>query len=96
MKAFFRIAFFVIGIVQFFAVWAGAEYFLDVQSFVGKVFAFAVSLFLTYVPLVGSAVGVYGATNVWDWSLTKSIILFFWYVPVFILFLGYSFISDRR
>jgi hypothetical protein len=43
-----------------------------------------IALFLTYIPLVGSIAGVYGAVNVWDWSLLQAVVLFFWYVPVFI------------
>lgn len=96
MKVFFQIAYFTVGIVQFFAVWDGAKYFLGAEYFIVRIFAFFVSLFLTYIPLLGSVVGVYGAVNVWDWSFTKSMILFFWYVPVFILFIGYELITDRR
>lgn len=95
MSVFFQIAYFVIGIVQFLAVWDGAKYLLDVDSMVGKVFTFFLSFFVTYLPLIGSAIGVYGAVNVWDWSLTKSVILFFWYVPVFVAFLIYGAIADR-
>lgn len=95
MRVFLQIAYFVVGLVQFFAVWDGAEYFLGAESFVGRMFAFFLSLFLTYIPLLGSALGVYGAVNVWDWSLAKSIVLFFWYVPIFVIFLGYGLISDR-
>lgn len=96
MREFFQIRYFVIGLVQFFAVWEGASYFFGAESFFGRVFAFFVSVFITYIPLLGSAAGVYGAVNVWDWSFTKSLILFFWYVPIIILFLGYSFITGRR
>jgi len=96
MKVFFQIAYFVVGIVQFFAVWDGAKYFVGAESFIGKAFAFIMSLFVTYIPLLGSALGVYGATNVWDWSLIKSLVLFFWYVPVYLLFLGYGLIAGRR
>lgn len=96
MRVFLQIAYFVIGIVQFFAVWDGARYFLGADSFIGGAFAFIVSVFLTYIPLLGSILGVYGAVNVWDWSLTKSLILFFWYVPLLVLLLGYSLIADRK
>lgn len=96
MRAFFQFAYFLIGIVQFFAVWDGAEYFLGAESFIGRMFAFFASLFVTYIPLLGSGLGVYGAVNVWDWSLTKSLVLFFWYVPVLILFTGYELIADRK
>lgn len=96
MKAFFQIGYFVIGLVQLFAVWDGVEFFLGAESFIGKMFAFFISLFVTYIPIIGSAIGVYGAINAWDWSLTKSLVLFFWYVPVYILYIGYAFIADRK
>lgn len=47
MRVFFQIAYFSIGIVQFFAVWDGSEYFLGSESFFSRMFAFFVSLFLT-------------------------------------------------
>ena len=96
MRVFFQIAYFVIGLVQLLAVWDGAEYFLGAESFIGRMLAFFFALFVTYIPLIGSGFGVYGATNVWDWSLAKSLILFFWYVPVYIFFVGYSYISEKR
>lgn len=96
MRVFFQIAYFIVGLVQLLAVWDGAEYFLGAESFLGRMFALFFALFVTYIPLVGSGLGVYGAVNVWDWSLEKSLVLFFWYVPVYILFIGYSFISERR
>lgn len=77
MKVFFQIAYFLIGIFQFFAVWDGTELFFRAESFIGKFFAFVAAITLTYIPLIGSAIGVYGAVNVWDWGLTKSLILFF-------------------
>lgn len=81
MQVFFTIAYFVMGFVQFFAVIDGIRYALGLGRFVSGVLAF----FVTYVPLVGTAVGVYGAVNVWDWSLVQAIALFFWYIPVLIL-----------
>ena len=93
MQVFFAIAYFVIGLVQFFAVWDGVELFLNADSFIGRMFSFFVSMFLTYVPLVGSCVGVYGAINVWDWPFTKAFILFFWYIPLLLIFGGFSLVS---
>ena len=90
MGTFFRIAYFVVGLVQLFAVWAGAE------VFAGKFLGFFLALLLTYIPLLGSALGVYGAVNAWDWPLLKACILFFWYVPLFLIGIGASFLADRR
>lgn len=96
MSAFFRIGFYIVAIVQFFAVWSGTEFFIGAESWIGRGFAFLVALFLTTIPLVGSGVGVYGAVNVWDWALGKSLLLFFWYVPIVLLLFGFSAISGRK
>ena len=96
MRVFLQIAYFVIGIVQLIVVWDGAEHFMSATSFFGKMFALFFALFVTYIPLVGSLFGVYGAINVWNWSLEKSLVLFFWYVPVFIIIFGYSFLTEKQ
>ena len=92
MQVFFGIAYFVIGLVQLFAIVDGIGYALSV----GKVISFIVALLITYIPLLGSIVGVYGAVNVWDWSIWQAGVLFFWYVPVFIIMMAAGYIFDRR
>lgn len=96
MRAVLQLVYFLIGLVQLFAVWAGVEHAMGAESFFAKLIAFFITLFVTYIPLVGSLIGVYGAVNVWDWTLSKSLILFFWYVPVLLLFTGYAFFADRK
>ena len=96
MRSFFQIGYFVVGLVQLLAVWDGVEYLFGFDSFFGSFVAFFVSLFLAYIPIVGSLAGVYGAVNVWDWSLVKSLLLFFWYVPVVIVWVLYSFATERK
>ncbi len=91
MQVFFGIAYFVMGFVQFFAVVAGIQYALNLGRFLSVVLAF----FITYIPLVGSALGVYGAVKVWDWSLLQATVLFFWYVPVFIAASAFDALSRR-
>jgi hypothetical protein len=91
MNVFLGLAYFVVGIVQLFAIMDGIGYALSV----GSVLSFVIALFVTYIPLLGSVLGVYGATQVWDWSLLQSLALFFWYVPVAILVFGYSAIFER-
>jgi hypothetical protein len=80
MQVFFGIAYFMVGLVQLFAIMDGVAFALNINKF----FAAMIALFITYIPLVGSIAGVYGAVNVWDWSLLQAAVLFFWYVPVFI------------
>lgn len=96
MKLILMIAYFAFGIIQFAAVWNGTEHFFDVESSIGSVISFFVSLLLSYIPILGSGMGVYGAVNVWDWSLAKSLLLFFWYVPLMILVIGVALVADRR
>jgi hypothetical protein len=83
MQVFFGIAYLVIGLVQLFAIMDGVAHALSINKF----FAALIALFLTYIPLVGSIAGVYGAVNVWDWGWLQAVVLFFWYVPVFLVFL---------
>jgi hypothetical protein len=95
MQAFLIIAYVVIGFAQLFAIMAGLEYALGLNWF----FAGVLVLLVTYVPLIGSIAGVYGAVNVWNWGLLQAIALFFWYVPVAILVYavgGIASLFDRR
>lgn len=95
MLRFIQIAYFMVGIVQFFAVWDGVRLFIGPESFIGSAFAFMGALAVNYIPLLGSGIGVYGAVHAWDWSLLKSLILFFWYAPIAILFIVISSLSER-
>jgi len=95
MQVFLTIAYIVVGFVQLFAIMDGLGYGLNI----GRFFAAILALFITYIPLVGSIAGIYGAVNVWDWSLLQAAVLFFWYVPVFIvvlLFTGAESLFSRR
>lgn len=91
MQIFFGIAYFVVGFVQLFAVADGIGFALGIGSF----FSFIIAGILTYIPLVGSVAGLYGAVNVWDWSIWQALLLFFWYIPVVLLVGGISAIASR-
>lgn len=95
MQVFFAIAYFMIGLVQLVAIMDGIGYALHIGHFVAGIIAF----FVTYIPLIGSIAGVYGAVNVWHWSALQAALLFFWYVPVIIavvLFAGASTLFSRK
>jgi hypothetical protein len=92
MRYFLQIAYFVMGIVQFFAIWDGLMYMLGIGSF----FGFFLALFAAYIPLVGSILGMYGAMNVWEWGFLQSFVLFFWYLVLWAVFLGFSGLSAIR
>lgn len=91
VQLFFGIAYFVVGIVQLFAIADGVGFGLGVGSFI----SFFIAIFVTYIPLLGSILGLYGAVNVWDWSIWQALVLFFWYIPVGILFAGFGAIAGR-
>ena len=91
MQVFFGIAYFIVGIVQLFAVMDGIEYGIGLDGFFNAMLA----LFLAWFPIVGSAVGFYGAINVWDWSFIQAGALFFWYVPVLIVFYLFLFFAKK-
>jgi uncharacterized membrane protein YhaH (DUF805 family) len=78
MPAFFIIAYIGIGFAQFFAVqdWFAVSW--GWEGFFGAIAA----LFVTYIPILGSVLGVLGAHDVWHWSWISSLLLFFWYVPL--------------
>lgn len=91
MQLFLGIAYFVVGIVQWVAIVDGIGYSLNL----GKILSFIVAAFITYIPLVGSIAGVYGAVHVWEWSYAQALTLFFWYIPVVIVLTGYSAFARR-
>lgn len=78
MQVFFGIAYFVIGFAQLFAIIEFFEQTLD-----WGFFDVLLALFVTYLPIVGSILGVLGAMDGWHWSIWQAGGLFFWYVPVY-------------
>lgn len=92
MQVLFGIAYFVIGLVQLFAIVDGIDYAWGVGGFL----SFIIAMFVTYIPFVGAGFGVYGAVNAWDWELLQAVVLFFWFVPVFILIFVFEALSKNR
>lgn len=92
MHVFIGIAYFVIGLVQLAAIAAGIDYGMGI----GGILSFIVAGFLTYIPVVGSLLGVYGAYHEWHWGFWQATALFFWYVPVIILMGGFGALASRR
>ena len=91
MTGFLRLAYWLMVIVQFFAIWDGAKFALGVGSVIG----FIVAAILAGIPLVGAITGFYGATHVWDWGTLQAALLFFWYVPLYVGLALYSWLSGR-
>ncbi len=92
MQVFFGIAYLAIGLIQLVAVIDGIKY----ATGLGSILSAVLSIFVNYVPLLGSVLGVYGAIKVWDWNIIQAGCLFFWYVPVFLLMTAASVVFSRR
>jgi hypothetical protein len=86
MPVFFYIGYLMVGFIQFFAIMDGVDFAFGISGFIG----FIVAIFTTYIPLLGAGLGVYGAVNVWDWGFIQAFLLFFWYVPIFLIFVIFS------
>lgn len=95
MKVFFYIGWMIIGLIQFFATWDGIIYAFDFESFLGRAFAFMGAIAIAYTPILGSLVGIYGAVNVWEWSLIKAVIIIGWPIIFFIGFFVYAALSEK-
>lgn len=67
------IFYFGLGIVQLAAVIAGLESWWGLNGF----FSFIVAFIVTYIPLLGSIVGVAGAMKAWHWEWWQAGGLFF-------------------
>ena len=79
MQPLLVIAYLGIGLVQFAATMGG----LADWSGLHWIIVAPVALFLSYLPLVGSAIGALGAVQAWGWSWVWASLLFCW--PVVIL-----------
>lgn len=77
MQVFLVLAYVVVGFIQLFAIIDGTSYALGIGSLLSGVIA----IFTTWIPLIVSLLGVYGAVQVWDWSIFQALLLFFWYIP---------------
>lgn len=87
LKAIAIIGYFIIGFVQLFAI---IDFFEDCLKFPGFL-AVILAVFLAYVPVIGTTVGVLGAKFAWGWSYIGAILLFFWPILLFIvLYIFYS------
>jgi hypothetical protein len=68
------IAYLAMGFVQLFAVADGISLALGTPAVLSYIGAF----FVTWIPLVGIAAGVYGAHASWGWSWLNAALLFGW------------------
>lgn len=83
--------YFAMGIVQFFATIAGLEEWLGLHWFSAGV----LSLFLAYIPLVGSIIGMFGAVEAWGWSWATAGALFFGWMVVALVTTAVAMVAER-
>jgi|SRR5882672_640143 len=66
------VGFLAMGLVQIFATVDGVQHLTGLGSFLSWV----IGLFVGWSPLIGTALGIYGAHSVWGWSWLWSLMLF--------------------
>lgn len=90
------VLYFGLGILQFAATLSGIESWLGLHWLI----AIPVSLFIGYLPFVGTIFGLLGAIQAWGWEWYWAVLLFFgWMGLTFVLASGAMFaeyIQDRR
>lgn len=74
------IAYIVMGLIQIAALMEALHHFFGFWKF----FAFLGAAFLSYIPLVGSILGMLAAKQVWHWPWWQAIALFMWMPLLFL------------
>lgn len=85
------IIYFGLGIFQLAAVMAGLESWWGFNGF----FSFIVGIFIAYIPILGSIVGVAGAMKAWHWEWWQAGGLFFGGLVLTAIFAGGAGLIDR-
>lgn len=86
------IGFLAVGLVQCFAIVDGVGHWLGITG----ILAWIVAGFLAYFPLVGSVLGYLGATEVWHWPAWQALALFFWWVPLVVVYGALGMFSEEQ
>lgn len=73
MKAIIPIAYFILGLFQLAAFMSGLEVWLDIHWLLAAIIAVP----LSYIPILGTVLGVVGAHSGWGWSWLSALALFF-------------------
>ncbi len=92
----FAVGYFAIGVVQIAATMQGLEEWLGWPGWICSV----LGLFIGWTPVIGTALGIYGAVAGWDWPVVWAIVLFAGF-PIFFLILngiskGLAAVAERR
>ena len=86
------LVYFGMGLVQLAAIFTGIDEVLGVGWFLSAV----IGLCVTYIPLIGTIGGLWGAMEGWGWSFWEAGILFFGPWIMVLIIGGIVAMSDRR
>lgn len=89
----FYIAYLLVGTLQLIAILSAFWMWCDDWHWFFKYFALLVGFAVSYIPIVGSIIGVFGAISAWGWSPLWAILLF---SPGFVIQLLVVFFSDKK
>jgi hypothetical protein len=78
-----QLAFFLLGLIQLFAVWDEIHSVTHLWKFI----SFLLACIVTYMPIVGSICGFFGAKDVWGWSWWQAAVLYIG-LPVLMLMIS--------
>jgi hypothetical protein len=78
-----QLFFFVWGLAQLVAVYAQVHAFTHLPGFLSGI----VALFLTYIPIVGSIIGFFGAKDVWGWEWWQ-VAMLYWGAPILLMIIS--------
>lgn len=74
------IAFFAMGWLQIAAMFTGVSRALDL----GFILNFLACIFVSYVPILGTVAGIWGATTDWHWHWYWACLLFLWPYAIYV------------
>lgn len=93
MQAIVFIGYIVLGLFQLAAVMTGFEDWVGLHWII----AAPLALFIAYIPLVGTVVGMFGAVTAWHWSWLQAGGLFFGpFVVILIIAMVSGALESRR
>lgn len=79
------IGYFLFSCIEMFAIYDWYTIKYDIHGF----FSAIASVVTAFIPIIGSLVAYWSATELWEWSTLNAFILYFWYYLPIVIFLIY-------
>jgi hypothetical protein len=80
----------VIGVIQMLATIRGIQLWTDLPWLISAI----ISMFIAYLPLVGTVAGIKGATDVWGWGFWSAVAFFCWPYVIYVLAIVVGGVAD--